>query len=356
MENDPSTAGPWLYLAILKAREGEYEALATLRPSVRADITTLLVLRGGPKAKDDAGRLGEALDRQRTSMGREGPVILDGELLDEPTIFADCLAVARAKQWLAVPSTRLDRPASYQDVVREAARDGRGAVLRLGREDLMPGGEPLIDRLHALLGRVELAPENVDLVIDLREISWMHVGALNVTVRSTIQDLPWVGRWRHLAVAGSGMPATLREFPPDQISPVPRPEIALYDAIFARRRALPRLPTYADYGVAHPEPVDDLAEKSAPNMSASLRYSTEYELLIVKGYLVRSSGYERFPSLLAELVEHSDFAGASFSDGDARIKAAAEGAGPGNSTKWRSWATSHHLSLVRQQIASLYAP
>jgi Beta protein len=354
MDNDPRTEKPWTYLALLKGREGEFSALAKLQPGARGRTMPLILLRGGSKADDDPAQLADALDRMRRTMDREGPVLLDSAFLERPDSLAACLEAARNKLWLGVPSLRLTDIPRFESVVRDASGRGTGAALRITREDLaMP--EELAAGLADGLTTLGLAPENVDLVLDLGAITWMHLGSLELAAVTALNALPWIGRWRHLAIAASGMPRDLREFEADDISAIPRPEIALYSALHRRRRTITRFPVYADYGVAHPSAVDDTADVRVLNMTASLRYSTPYEVLVVKGLPVRSGGYERFPDLLARLTKHPDYAGDAFSDGDGAIKRAAQGAGPGMGTKWREWATSHHLALVTRQIATQFA-
>jgi hypothetical protein len=354
MDFATGTDKPWRYLAMLKGREGEYAALSRLSPAVRPSVTPLILLRGGLKAGDDAAQLAEALDKMRTTMGQEGPILLDGTLVPDPQILGDCLEAARNKQWVGVPCLSLGQFARLGAVAREAATSGAGVAFRLEHADVATS-EDLTERLGSALAELRVKPEGVDLIIDFEAISWMHLGALELAAINAVRALPWVGRWRHLAVSGSGMPKDLREFPADQISPIPRPEIALYAALYDRRRLLPRLPAYADYGVAHPTDVDDTADVKVLNMTASLRYTTAFELLVVKGLPVRSGGFERFPDLLRRLTQHPDFAGEGFSDGDRAIRRAADGSGPGMGSKWREWATGHHVTLVTRQIATQFA-
>ncbi len=148
-------------------------------------------------------------------------------------------------------------------------------------------------------------PTTVDLVIDLRDVDFMKLGATSVAVAS----------------AGD----------------------------------LRRRPTYSDYVIAHPDPVED---QSGPaiNMTASLRYSTEDTVLIVKGVRVRENGSALFPDLLRQLVARPEFAGQAFSRGDGWIEAAAKrDVGPGNAQKWREAGTSHHLTMITRLFATAAA-
>jgi hypothetical protein len=88
-------------------------------------------------------------------------------------------------------------------------------------------------------------------------------------------------------------------------------------------------------------------------MAASLRYTTEDMLLIVKGIRVRENGSALFPNLLRQLIARPEFAGRAFSRGDGWIEDAAKrDVGPGNPQKWREAATSHHLTLITRLFAT----
>ncbi len=197
-------------------------------------------------------------------------------------------------------------------------------------------------------------PTTVDLVIDLRDVDFMKLGATSVAVLTALRALPWADAWRHLVLAATGAPASMKEFGTNEISEMPRNEAILFEAI-ASAGDLRRRPTYSDYVIAHPDPVED---QSGPaiNMTASLRYSTEDTVLIVKGVRVRENGSALFPDLLRQLVARPEFAGQAFSRGDGWIEAAAKrDVGPGNAQKWREAGTSHHLTMITRLFATAAA-
>ena len=347
-----SLAGrPWPYVSILKGRSAEYAALTGLDPVARSNVIPLVALREGSESSQAARDLAATLDVMRMSWEQQGPIILDGERLTSVVEFSNCVDVARQKGWLAIPATRLGDSASYHEVVRSKAVDGVGVTLRLGREDVSEI-TALGDRLTAFVRSMALEPSDVDVLIDLRAVEWLQLGSSTLAVANVLRSFPSIDRWRHLVVAATGSPASLREFGVNEITEMPRTESILYGALVADQANLPRLPTFADYAVAHPDPVEDV---SGPvlNMAASIRYSTDDGVLIVKGYAIKDNGYVLFPDLLRQLVAHPQFAGADFSRGDRWIREASEGeVGPGNATTWREAATNHHITVITRQFAS----
>jgi hypothetical protein len=196
---------------------------------------------------------------------------------------------------------------------------------------------------------VGVDPTMIDLVFDLRDVDFMKLGATSLAVLNALRSLPYAADWRHLVLAATGAPASMKEFGTNEISEMPRNEAILFDAI-AQATDLPRIPIYSDYVIAHPDPVEDQAGP-AINMSASLRYSTEDKVLIVKGTRLRDNGSALFPDLLGQLVARPDFAGRSFSRGDGWIDDAANrDVGPGNAQKWREAGTSHHLTMITRRL------
>lgn len=342
---------PWTYLALLKGKQAEYDALRELNLPVRRQVTPLLLLReaGGAATVAD---LAAQLDRLRIDWGDQGPVILDGEWLTDPTTFRLALEAARSKGWVAVPSARLTDPDTYVEVVRLAALNV-GAVLRLSRADFASG--EIEERLGSMLDAISLAPERVDLVLDLRNVEWTHLGADTLAVENMIGQLPTPTRWRHLAVASSSIPPDFRGFARNEITRVPRAEAWLYEALFDRRRLMARLPVYADYVVANPDPVEEVHADYLPQ-NALLRYSTSGDWLFARGYDINKEGSGHIPPLLSRLMKEEGFRDASFSAGDRWIVDAASGDGAsGNATIWRRAGSSHHMTLVTQQIASQFS-
>ena len=331
----------WTYTPILKGKAGEYEALRVLDPKVRAACVPIIVLVPGDERGDTARTLAVALDGMRSGWGRQGPLILDGGWL-EIGEFALCLEAASAKDWLALVSARLSDPEPYLQLASESARRN-GVVLRLSQDELADNS--LRQGLERVLRRLGVEPAEVDLVLDFRVVEWHRLGSASLAAVNGLRTLPWITAWRHLTLAATNAPASLREFEPNTITDVARTEVLLYREVERHRADLLRLPNRGDYAVAHPDPVEDQAG-SARNMATQFRYSTDEQLRIVKASRFTDTSGTELPSLLGRLVEEDGFSGRGFSAGDWwAADVAAKKAAPGNARQWRQAATNHHLTL-----------
>jgi hypothetical protein len=226
--------------------------------------------------------------------------------------------------------------------------------LRLEAKDLQRTS--LSNDADALLGYFNLAPEEVDLLID-----WKTLQGFGPDFTALCNHLPHLPRWRTFTFASGAFPMNLTGFS------VGRHEQKRWDWITWRDQvAKPsshlRIPTYGDYTIQHPiyivhEPGTIL------NPSASIRYTCEDYWIIMRGeglYHKGSPGHEQYPANAYLLSEQEEFCGADFSFGDAYIKerslelAKEKVEKPGNPTTWLEAGVNHHIALVLQQIASLF--
>jgi hypothetical protein len=127
-----------------------------------------------------------------------------------------------------------------------------------------------------------------------------------------------------------------------------------------------RIPTYADYGINHP----DLADYNPLTMSMSpnIRYTDWAEYVIAKGKAQPRKKWAttpekekiraelapsvQYPKLAAMIKAHAAWKGKAFSWGDGFIDKCSNKES-GNPTVWRAVGMNHHIALVVQQIASL---
>ena len=113
------------------------------------------------------------------------------------------------------------------------------------------------------------------------------------------------------------------------------------------------MPTYGDYSIAHPEIVE--IDPRVMSMSASIRYSSTSQWVIIKGESIKIGGFKQFPILSNKLTSIPEYSGKDFSWGDEQIYnyANATDNKSGNATTWRSIGNNHHFTLVTNQISNL---
>lgn len=228
-------------------------------------------------------------------------------------------------------------------------------ALRLNREDFIRL-DLLETRLSQLLAELGVAPAEVDLILDLRDVQEAHLAADEMAAIGMLTQLPWANKWRHLALAATGMPVGVRSFPRDEITPTRRVEWWLWQGVWEQQSQLPRMPTFADYAIAHPDPVEDAGDNKVRKVSAHLRYTTKRDWLIVKSLPIGDGGIDRLPELFRALTERSEYESADFCSADRWIdQVSRRNVSPGNATTWRQQGTVRHLTLVTRQLSNLDA-
>jgi hypothetical protein len=236
-----------------------------------------------------------------------------------------------------------------RDTVREAVTaGGRGACIRLTGDNLDVDQLPrAVERaLHAL----SQEPATVDLVLDFQEILKSRARRDLRASLDALRLVATIGPWRSLTWAGTAFPKNLAAFEGNtKGGKIERTEWKLWLEMV--QTALPRLPTFGDYAIAHPA-LATFDPKKMP-LSASARYTIEEAWLIWKGRSLKKYGSEQFNAISKDLIAQPDYKGSGFSWGDRIIQRCAMGGPSGNHEVWRKIGTSHHLELVVWQLANL---
>ena len=362
----PLEKGRCGYVPILKGKTGEFDALHVDSRLVRDSATPLVEAQLKLGRRGVAGTL-QIADHLWRALGPKRPFYLDFPRLEgdetipakgQPVsviahVLAECRSSKGAMDAIPVATTGM-RPARTQAISDAAATDRRGVCLRLKRDEFISASkQDLSGTIAGVLGPLGLNAVDIDLMLDLGLVTTGKVTSGGVA--QAISRLPQIDQWRNLIVAGSVIPPSLKQFPTNRISTLPRDEWVLWIELTDMSRTdLPRLPTYSDYGIQSPEPPVDLDEIDPrlirSLMRVSIRYTSEDNYLIARGGKA-SLGPEQYVQLCRKLIQHSDFKGAGFSAGDKCIVDVANGTrGPGDQRMWRMVGASHHVQLVCSQL------
>lgn len=353
------------YVPILKGKAGEYGALEALESLPKSRLTPLIELWPIPwdfeadkPAKSIDAHVKNVAQRLQRHWGTDRPLFLDLLYIASSEVMKDghhplkyVFDGARDRGVQLIPTTGINRDTSYQEVVKDAVTiDGRGVCIRLENDDFEDTAK-LEAELTQMLGFLELSPAEADLVLDFKEISERQTSPIIIAVRSILNSLFAVRDWRTITFTGSGFPENLSLLSSSSINRRSRPEWVIWTALVNDRNKIPRLPTFGDYVIAHPEPME--VDPRLMRMSANLRYTTDNDWVILKGRNVRDYGYEQFNDLCRILVQLNEYSGPNYSWGDTYIGNCANNLeGPGNATTWRKVGTNHHLTFVTEQLAS----
>jgi hypothetical protein len=354
------------YVPCLRAKMGEFVALRELTHTVKSSITPIL----------------EIPERDWDFENEEYKKTIDEHINRFPGLVADCwgtnevfidaptispqdsmasgahpmdyiFSQLAAHNVAAIPVTGPYRDPAYQNAVRTiAGRDGRGVCIRIQPEDLQAGN--LASELQALIEGFGLSSGEIDLILDLDYINaapQLHM--FQATAISFLTNNALVPAARTLTLLSAAFPVNLGGFGIG-ISSTPRTDWQLWGNIIATPN-LPRLPSFGDYAIGNPDTTQ--IDPRIMRMSASIRYTSNDEWYIFKGYAVNNAaqgGASQYHSLCQNIVGHSSWCGRHFSWGDQFIyDVANHNAGPGNGQSWRQAPTNHHLHFVVEQISNL---
>lgn len=247
------------------------------------------------------------------------------------------------------PVTGISRTA---DVAPAIAFDvNRGIGIRLTRQEFERGN--LTAELNNFMSANKLAPDKVDLIVDLGQVEDLIPAGIAALTRAFFAIVPSKTQWRTLTVAGSAFPVSMGVVDRNAAAFVRRSEwLAWRDGLFSRRASLERLPTYADCAIQHPIGVENFDPRFM-QVSAAIRYTLSEDWLLVKGESTRSSRPSiQFPQLATQLVYghlRTYFAGPGHCAGCKMAKNAADGIGGlGSAEAWRKIGTIHHITTVVQ--------
>ncbi|MCL5287772.1 MAG: beta family protein [Acidobacteria bacterium] len=356
-----------LYIPILKGRAGEFGALQAMSLNDKQGITPLIEIPPIPwDYKDNKPektidqhllKVGSHLER---SWGQDSALFIDSLWIGEAERMAGgehpvthLLRKARERAVKTIPVTGLLRGDEYQLAVRDSiAMDRRGACLRLQREDFNEF-EDLDSQISTVLENLAISPSECDLILDLRALTLPSGPELTANVCRLINRLPHLNQWRSFMLAGTAFPVDLMGVQPSQVCPIPRHEWLMWSDLVMNKR-VERLPIFADYAIAHPQPSE--VDPRIMRASASIRYTTEASWLILKGKNLKDYGYKQFHLVSKHLLNNPAYSGPQFSWGDQYVQECAKGrASCGNLTTWRKVGTSHHIAYVMQQLANRVA-
>jgi hypothetical protein len=351
------------YVPILTWKQAEQAALQATPPQSKSKLTPVLQLVPIPLDLDDGTptrtpneHIDPAINRIAPAWGTATEFFLDpGDVaLEQLTSGIDgalhAYQLAAGLQLKFVPVTGIYRAAT--DQAAALAHRQRGICLRLMTDDL--NRTTVIQDLTAFLAAHHLVPGDVDLLVDLESVAAMPSFALTSTTTALLQQLPTIAAWRTVTVAGCSFP-DLTGVHGQQL--FDRKEWLSWAGLYANRAAMARMPTFGDYAIQSPEPLEGYDPRFMP-MTPAIRYTVNSHWLVIRGHSSKTHGLAaQFPQLANQLLASGHFLGAGHCPGCADANACATGhAGYGAPAVWRRIGTAHHLVLVSSQVAALPWP
>jgi hypothetical protein len=198
-----------------------------------------------------------------------------------------------------------------------------------------------------IIDRLDLIPENVNVIIDLRDVTKESITEIQQKIEKTIESIEDYN-FRFASIAGCSLTSMINEMVPKQNSTgnVLRREYVAWKAIKVAYPSTNIL--FGDYGIVSPNSADGIR---TPHANGKIRHTIKDEYFIVRGHS-RSQGNkgEQMYDLSEIVVDSHNYLGESFSWGDSRIKDCSKRLFKGNLGGWVAIDTNHHLQFVLTDV------
>lgn len=362
------------YIPILRWKAAERGALQNLKPEHKTDITPLIEFIMPQPNNDDKKTpkdlLKESIDvflesllsitEQIMKNWGQNAIFIDVQLIDG-SIRADALEkiLNHGKQMniFMIPVVNIIPVIGFeadtktrQVAVEFAKKSGNGLCIRITDSNF--NEMSLASDIDNFISKNGLDLKNMDLLIDFKIIDEkISCGSL----MKKINSISHLEGWRTFIVAGGAFPKDLSHLEKHGQYNISRADWKIWTQLIEK---LKRPPSFADYAIQYP--IYAPPQTSASNPSASIRYTTENDWVVVRGEGLRNpkgAGFKQYPAQAKLLADQKKiFKGENFSFGDSYIAEKAKDIKTkktGNPKTWLEAGINHHLTLVASQIANL---
>nr|WP_278430339.1 beta family protein [Brevibacillus laterosporus] len=359
------------YVPILKWKRSEQSALKELTHANKQRMTPLIEIQPVP-FDHDRDSFKKTLDQHLDKIGEQVKnswslekailvdvfTMYDNEDFDSEELLQNgvhpvefVLDSIQSHGTKAIPVTGIRRYQSFQDAIKKmSTKYNNGVCIRLESEELTDLSETKSD-LDFLLEFLTLSPNEIDLVLDYKQINFKQKKAFIQEIILTLSQFPYLRKWRTVTISSTTLPRNLSlVVPSNTYKALPRSEWAVYKNLSGLNLA--RVPAFGDYNINNPEFLN--LNPKFINPAVSIKYTTEDEYLINKGGSYRKNGLAGMSKLAQQIITHPHYSGNTFSYGDNYIYLCANGGPSGNLETWVTVGVNHHLTLVVNDLANLY--
>jgi hypothetical protein len=233
---------------------------------------------------------------------------------------------------------------------REAVGDYRGIRFALRVPVNSLENPDIADEVSRALNLLKLSPQDCSVIADFAGSDFSMPTVVAEVITGVLEELQEIGHWRQIVFQGTNYPEANPAIDGGAAS-ISRNEWLAWQA------AVRFNPETADHMIFG----DYAADCSKINFSKSgaraiphIRYTTDTKWEVIRGRRDGQSTSE-MRSVYQRIVDSADFSGARFSQADSYMFNAARDSrlGCGNSTTWRQLNTTHHITQVVRNIASV---
>ena len=361
------------YVPILKWKRAEQKALKMLNSDNKKLITPLIsfVMPKPNKPNDPEWKLksydkqleeiinnfkhkNPNLAKQIVESWGKAPIFIDFSLLYTTSLKIESVVktMLQGNELGAtfIPVLNLSDDIDVANVVCSVSKKyNTGLCLRI----VCPEFTNLVEKLKSFLESYKISENNIDLLIDIKEIE--NSEKYNTYITKCC-EIPNLNKWRTFTFASGAFPVNLSKCKFDEENIIPRLEWNNWLNLIKNSK-LKRIPSFSDYTIQYPI-YDPSLEFHSP--TTSIKYTLKDSWFILKG---KKSDFKLY-LLNAKLLSGDDrFFGKDFSYGDNYIFDKGKHCedyiknpnikGTGGTESWLTTGVNHHLVCTVDQIANL---
>ncbi|SFD70201.1 beta family protein [Methylobacterium sp. 13MFTsu3.1M2] len=354
------------YVPSLRWRQGEYQALLRLAPSIKDRVVPLITIPPvefdfelwKPK-KSIHEHVYPFVSRYKSKWGLRpawialDPEIAAGRMNDGSHIFDFIFAGLRPKNHLAVPAVPLAADVATMDATsRAVAKDGQGAAVLLRIEDLMIGNPR--KSIETFAANLDMSLDELDVIVDLRAPNFEPYAAFAKALVAALKRLGNLYEVRTIALLATAIPDSFANIAKGS-DEIPRHDWLFFKTFIGMLPPDMRRPVYGDHTIVHPDfKAMDMRKIKA---AGKIIYTTPESWATRKGGAFRDDPAQMHNHCKRVMAEPPfAFQGAAFSYGDKYIAdCAAMVESPSNLSRWKDVCINHHITMATNDLATLYA-
>ena len=354
------------YVPALRWRQGEYQALWRLAPSVKDRVMPLITIPPvefdfelWQPTKSIHEHVHPFIARFDAKWGKRpawialDAKIAEGRMDDGSHVFDYVLDGLRHKGAITIPALPLGGDSDTNNAAaRATTADGLGAAVLLRLEDLMTGKPraAIVDFASSL----SIGLDELDVVIDLRAGNFEPYKVFATALTTALKRLGNLHEARNFVLLGTAIPDSFAQLAKGS-DEIPRHDWLFFKVLIEAMPSGMRRPIYGDHTIVHPEfTAMDMRKVKA---AGKIVYTTPETWATRKGGAFRDNP-SQMHTHCKEVVSDPAFAfrGASFSYGDKYIAdCAVKAESPSNLSRWKDVAINHHITTVADELATLFA-
>lgn len=355
----------FIYMATLRMKMGELEGLSWLRGDVADCVIPNLIV---PPAKERESSSQESLFAEGKSIPDVGGVLakywVHRSVFVDPGVLFKEYGTEEVMDWLptlfnrarnlsviAIPVASLVTLEMVGVAAFEAAIS-RGDGLKFGLS-ILSGDmtDPNVEaRVQAVLEGLSLKPSECAVIADFTDADLSEPSFVAPIIRGALEQLQDIGQWQMIVFRGTHYPEK-NPATPGQTFIRPRNEWHAWTEAVKFDPSTAQQMVFGDFA-ADSAKIDFKAGRA--QAIRHCRYTTASDWLVARGDS-EGSDYEVMKDVFERIVGSGEFSGETFSNADAYIFDVArnDSLKAGNATTWRQVNTTHHITRVVADIATV---